>query len=74
MTCWPLTCPGRPGPCRLRAGIGPNLASRLYGPLSETGDFMMARLMLAGIKTRAEKLAAAHERAGWRSYPRGGLW
>jgi hypothetical protein len=54
-------------------GIGPSPAFRLYGPLSETGDFVMVRLMRAGIKTRAENLAAAHEGAGRRSYPRGGL-
>jgi hypothetical protein len=50
-------------PCRLRADIGANLASRLYGLLCEIGDFVMMRLMLAGIKTRAGKLAAAHESA-----------
>lgn len=43
--------------CRLRADIGPQVASRLYGMLLETGDFVMMRLMLAGIKSRAEKSA-----------------
>ena len=41
--------------CRLRADIGPQAASRLYGLLFEAGDFVMVRLMLAGIKNRAEK-------------------
>ena len=41
--------------CRLRADIGPKVASRLYGLLFEAGDFVMVRLMLAGIKNRAEK-------------------
>ena len=51
--------------CRLRADIGPHAASRLYGLLFEAGDFVMVRLMLAGIKNRAERpaaqLAAAQE-------------
>jgi hypothetical protein len=41
--------------CRLRADIGPTAASRLYGLLLEAGDFVMVRLMLAGIKNRAER-------------------
>ncbi len=41
--------------CRLRADIGPAVASRLYGLLFEAGDFVMVRLMLAGIKNRAER-------------------
>ncbi len=44
--------------CRLRADAGPQVASRVYGLLLETGDFVMVRLMLAGIKGRAEKLAS----------------
>ena len=44
--------------CRLRADVGPQLASWLYGLLFETGDFVMMRLMLSGIKSRAEKAAA----------------
>ena len=44
--------------CRLRADIGPQIASRMYGLLLEAGDFVMMRLMLAGIRSRAEKAAA----------------
>ncbi len=53
--------------CRLRADTGPQIASRMYGLLLEIGDFVMMRLMLAGIKTRAEKQpeqAVAHATAG----------
>lgn len=41
--------------CRLRADVAPNAASRLYGLLLETGDFVMMRMMLSGIKARAER-------------------
>ena len=53
--------------CRVRGDSGPQVASRLYGLLLEAGDFVMMRLMLAGIKTRAEKPPAqvtAHASAG----------
>ncbi len=43
MTWWRITCSRRPG-------------SRLYGLLFEAADFVMAPLMLAGIKNRAERL------------------
>jgi uncharacterized protein YndB with AHSA1/START domain len=40
--------------CRLRADFGSNLTSRLYYLLFEPGDFVMMRLMMLGIKERAE--------------------
>lgn len=59
--------------CRLRADIGPTVASRLYGLLFEAGDFVMVRLMLAGIKSRAERPPphlAAQPSGGSPAWPR----
>jgi hypothetical protein len=41
--------------CRLRADFDRDLRSRLYYQLFEPGDFVMMRLMMLGIKKRAEQ-------------------
>jgi hypothetical protein len=46
--------------CRLRADLARDVASWLYGLLFESGDFVMMWLMLAGIKSRAERAEAMH--------------
>lgn len=45
--------------CRLRGDAGSGVTSRAYAVLLEIGDFVMVRLMLAGIRARAERLAAS---------------
>jgi hypothetical protein len=44
--------------CRLRGDAAADVPSRLYAALLEVGDFVMVRLMLAGIRARAERTAA----------------